>query len=897
MTDDNQSPENLRRSRKLFDEALQQPAETRLAWLRNAAGDDEALFHAVAGMLGTEDDQGTLSEIVGRAAASMATGGAPTRIGHYDIVGLLGEGGMGDVYLAQRADGEFTQRVAVKVLGSRRPGKEMIRRFQAERQILANLEHPNIARLIDGGETDDGLPYLAMEFVAGAPITTYCKERQLSIEQRLQLFRKVCAAVQHAHRNLVIHRDIKPTNILVTEGGEPKLLDFGIAKLLDPSDLDHTVVETLDSARLMTPRHASPEQVRGDSVTISTDIYSLGVLLYELLSGHFPYEITSNRPSDIEHAICDTEPPTPSSRLTGSLRTSVQPRAVAVAVKDLARQLGGDLDNIVLTAMQKDPERRYASAGELAEDIGNYLAHRPVRARADSFTYRAGKFLRRNRVAAVAATLVVATIAVASTLSVMRITEERDIAQSERLKAEAINDFMLGIFEISDPSESRGENISARQLLEAGARRVRFELNDQPAVQATMLRVLGEVYYSLGDLETAEPMLRDALQRLIDVHGEQSAEVATAKIALGIVMQDLNDYPQSAALFEEGMATRVAVHGYEHYGVVEAISTRAFHAEMDGDLDKALELNREALALAQRLSNGDHPFLAESMTKLAGTLRIIGNNEEAEPLLRDALAMRDRLYGGDHPESADTKRQLAGLLRETREFEEADRLYREVIATRELMLGPDHLEVAHSWNSYSQLLAEMGDDDAALTAHQNFVEILERAFDGPHPSFGAAYNNFGVMLSTSGDFEGAIRNYQLSIDMQDEVDLPERHPNRSYPLGGMANVFRKQQRFDEAEALYRDVLSLRLEHFPENHRLVSEIRSGLGATLTELGEHDEAERLLLQAVEAYEDQQGLQHPGALLTMERLATLYERSGNPAESARWTRLVEENEAADE
>lgn len=893
MTDDHQSAEQLHRSRKLFDEALQQPAETRLAWLRKAVGDDESLFHAVAGMLGTEENRGTLGEIVGRAAAQMAAGRAPSRIGHYDIVGLLGEGGMGDVYLAQRADGEFTQRVAVKVLGSRRPGKEMIRRFQAERQILANLEHPNIARLIDGGETEDGLPYLAMEFVAGSPITTYCKERRLGIEQRLQLFRKVCSAVQHAHRNLVIHRDIKPSNILVTDSGEPKLLDFGIAKLLDPSELDHTVVETLDSARLMTPRHASPEQVRGDSVTISTDIYSLGVLLYELLSGHFPYEITSNRPSDIEHAICDTEPPAPSSRLTGSLRNSEQPRAAAVAVKNLARQLGGDLDNIVLTAMQKDPERRYASAGEFAGDIDNFLAHRPVRARADSFIYRTRKFLRRNRVAAVAAALVVITVGVASTLSVIGIAEERDIAQSERLKAEAINEFLLGIFEISDPSESRGENISARQLLEAGTRRIRFELDDQPAVQATLLRVLGEVYYSLGDLETAEPMLRDALQRMIDVYGEQSADAATAKIALGILVQDLNDYEQSGKLFEESMATRVSVHGYEHFDVVEAISTRAFHAEMDGDLDKALELHREALTLARRLANGDHPFLAESMTKLAGILRIIGNNADAEPLLRDALAMQDRLYGGDHPESADTKRQLAGLLRETREFEEADRLYREVIATRELMLGPDHLEVAHSWNSYSQLLADMGEDEAALTAHQNFVEILERVFDGPHPSFGAAYNNFAVMLSTSGDFEGAIKNYQLSIDMQDAVDLPPRHPNRSFPLGGMANVFRKQQRFAEAEAMYRDVLSMRLESFPDDHRLVSEIRSGLGATLTELGQLDEAERLLQQAIESYEAQQGMQHPGALMTMERLAGLYERLGNQEESARWLRLVEENE----
>jgi len=893
-----ETPERWNRIRDLFREALEQPEASRLGWLRDATEGDEGLFHAVANLLGAADGPGSITGIVGRAAAELAKRDAPGSIGRYEVIGLLGEGGMGDVYLARRADGEYTQQVAIKVLGSRRPGKELIRRFQAERQILANLDHPNIARLIDGGETEDGLPYLAMEFVSGTPITAYCNEKRLTLPERLRLFAKVCGAVENAHRNLVIHRDIKPSNILVTDEGEPKLLDFGIAKLLEPGSVEHTLVETLDSARLMTPRHASPEQVRGDRITIATDIYSLGVLLYELLSGHFPYEVTSTRPADIERAICESDPPSPSSRvteMTGGTDTRAAAAERGATAGELKRLLGGDLDNIVLTAMQKDPERRYATVRELADDIRNFLAHRPVRARADSLAYRARKFLRRNRVPVTAAAVTILGIGAAIGISVARIAAERDAAEIERRKAEEVSDFMQRIFEVSAPEEARGEAISARELLDAGARRIRTELAGQPEVQATLLRVLGETYYSLGEREPAMELLREAVDRGRAVFGERSAETATAKLVLGFQLQDDGHYDEARALLEEAMATRRALFGDASFEVMEALSGLAFLAETAGDYEKAEVLHREALELGRSLTDEDDEFVAEAMTKLGGILRILGRNDEAETLFREALAMQERLYSGDHPQSADTKRQLAGVLRETRRFEESEKLYKEVIATRERMLGPDHLEVAHTWNSYSQMLSDKGDTEAAIRAHQNFIDILERVHDGPHPSFGAAYNNLAVMLQHQRDFEGALENYRLSVEMQDRVGLPPEHPNRSFPLGGIGAVFLLQERYAEAARIFRDVLPMRVANFPPEHRLVSEVKSSLGASLAGLGEFDEAERLLLEAAAAYEAEQGLSYPGTLTNMDRLVELYEKKGDAEEAGRWQSLVEAHDPA--
>ncbi|MEO1202661.1 MAG: serine/threonine-protein kinase, partial [Pseudomonadota bacterium] len=668
------------RIKSLFSAAMNQPADQRDAWLSEATNGDADLEAAVRELMTTaEDEDDGLEDVIRDAAVSLTPGAGMKRVANYEIERLIGEGGMGDVFLASRADGAFEQKVAIKILGVRRPGRDLVNRFRAERQILASLEHPNIARLIDGGETEAGIPYLVMEYVDGKPVDVYCDENKLGLRARLRLFLKICAAVQHAHQNLIIHRDIKPSNILVTSDGEPKLLDFGIAKILGPSLSDQTLVETIDSARLMTPRHASPEQIRGDKITVASDVYSLGVLCYELLSGLFPYELGSARAAEIEQAICDTDPAKPSARLTHSVRSDTQladdiAAARSARIGELARQLDGDLDTIVLNAMHKEPDRRYGTVRQFAEDIDLYLGHRPVRARPDRFGYRASKFLRRNAFPVTVASAAVAVVVAGTLFSFLRISSERDLAEAERAKAEAISGFMQDIFEVSDPAESRGEAISARQILETGSRRVRTELSDQPETQATMLRVLGDVYYSLGDWETSKAFYEDALAYFSREYGDGHPEVATASMALGVTVQYMGDLERAAELIDRAVELRESAYGRQSFELVEALTTRAFLRETVGDFVAAEADYRESLAIARRAAGGeDHEQVALAMSRLAGLYRILGRNDEAEPLLLDALAMQERVYGGEHPESSDTKRQLAGLLRETQRFEEAER--------------------------------------------------------------------------------------------------------------------------------------------------------------------------------------------------------------------------------
>ena len=492
--------------------------------------------------------------------------------------------------------------------------------------------------------------------------------------------------------------------------------------------------------------------------------------------------------------------------------------------------------------------------------------------------YRLSKFLRRNPIPVAAASAALAIAVTTTTLAFTRIAAERDLAESERRKAEAISGFMQQIFEVSDPEESRGANVSARDLLEEGARRVRADLTSQPDTQVTMMRVLGEVYYGLGDWDSARGQLEEALRRAGTLNAANSAEIATIKLLLGFVEQDQGRLDEAFVLMDEARRIRESLYGRYHFDVVEAISALAFLEESRGDYEASEALHAEALALSRDVAEGDHEFVAESMAKLGGLYRIIGRNDEAEPLLNDALAMQQRLYQGEHPQMSDTKRQLAGLYRETRRYEESEKLYLEVIDERIRMLGELHAEVAHTWNSYAQLLDSMGERERALQAYRHSLDLLERIHDGPHPSFGALYNNLAVTLKQQGQFDEALRYYQLSIDMQDAAELPPRHPNRSFPLGGMANAYLALDRFEESAALARNVLELRREHFDESHRLVSEVKNILGAALTGTGAFSEAEQILMDAYASFLAEYGESHPGVSLAAFNLAELFSARGD-------------------
>lgn len=499
--------EEQNRLTDIFNSALEREPSERGEFLRQACGQDEKLRAEVESLLGRYDsaflENAAGSEFLHDPISSETMIGR--QLGAYRIVQEIGHGGMAVVFLAERADQEYRKRVAIKMVKLGVDSKEILSRFRNERQTLASLDHPNIVKLLDGGSTEEGWPYLVMEYVEGTPIDEYCDGHQLSITERLEMFRSVCLAVQHAHQNLVIHRDLKPGNIMVTKEGVPRLFDFESAKLVNP-EYFQTPLVTRGDWRPMTPEYASPEQVRGETITTASDIYSLGVLLHQLLSGRRPYRGTPSSWMDVAQQVCKEEPEKPSSSVFRATRTSgnanaevaITPEAVSQARRtkpeELRRRLRGDLDNIVLKALRKEPQQRYSSAEQLTADIARHLGHEPIIAATASSGYRLRKYVRRHRVGVAASAgllLLLVAFAVVQAVELRRITRERD-------RANRIADFMSAMFKVSDPGQARGNSITAREILDKAAKNIDKGLASDPDLQAQMMEVMGIVYDNLG---------------------------------------------------------------------------------------------------------------------------------------------------------------------------------------------------------------------------------------------------------------------------------------------------------------------------------------------------------------------------------------------------------------
>jgi len=528
------------------DSLLQQSGELdsseRAGFLNEACGDDLQLQNAVERLLAHADRTlGWLKTPVEEAARELTFIGR--RIGSFVLLRVLGEGGMGRVFLAARADKQYQQFVAIKLMHAGLWQNEtMLQRFLGERQILANLSHPNIAHLLNGGMTSDGLPYLVMEYVSGASIDEYCREKCLSIEAKLELFCRVCAAVDYAHRNLVVHRDIKPANVLVTEDGAPKLLDFGIAKLLDPNNGGQTRPKTRPTERLMTPEYASPEQLRGESITTATDVYGLGVLLYELLAGGRPFAEQAGNPVEMMRQICEVDPRPPS---TVALRSPHRAHSEV-------RKLKGDLDHIVLMAMRKEPERRYSSAAELAADVSAYLNGYPVIACSKSWVYRARKFISCHKLAAITAMLLALSLAGFS--GAMAVLTPR--ANQERLRAKREATFLADIFQAAKPAEERGRMVTARELLDRGVSRLVKELAGQPVVRASLLYAIADAYCQLGLYDQAQKLAQRSFELRAQWLGPQNPSTADSLFLVAHATRLKRDYERAEPLFRPALNIR-----------------------------------------------------------------------------------------------------------------------------------------------------------------------------------------------------------------------------------------------------------------------------------------------------------------------------------------------------
>ncbi len=788
------------------------PAE-RGVFIAASCGDDAALRAELEALLrASEYTHGFLEKPLSEAARVVVEGTeqAGQLIGRYRVIRELGEGGMGRVYLAVRADEQYQQQVAIKLMhGGLVPSKTMLLRFRTERQILANLQHPNIARLLDGGVTDAGSPYLVMEYVDGVPIHKYCEGRP--IEERLKLFRTVCGAVEYAHANLVVHRDIKPLNILVTADGTPKLLDFGIAKLLDPNFAGAPAgTRTYATDRLMTPEYASPEQILGEPVTTATDVYALGTLLYELLAGTQPFAAQKLSPLAFARFITEVDPEPPSAAAA---------RNAQIPVAD-ARRMRGDLDNVVRTAMRKEPARRYASVAQFSADIEAYLEGYPLRAGADSWRYRAGKFLgRHKRGAAVTAAVVVLLVGSTIEMAVLaqRARREQAIAQQE-------SQFLASVFSASMPEESRGTTITARDLLDRGAKRIDRELAGQPEVQASMLRSIAAAYRSIGQYD-------------------QALSLAERSYAL---QSKLND----------GRNDQMA-------GILDLL------AELYRDkaqYDKAEPLFRKLVDVRRKIDGNQSPAYALTLSNFGECLYDDSKDAEAEPLLREALAIYKQ-QGPD--EGAPVRDYLALVLERKGNFQEAAQLLRECTEINLRTLGPNHPDYAISLHNLASDLIDLGDLDGAEAKLREALAATERSFGKTHPQMGYSLNNLGYVLIEKGQAPAAAPYLQQAL----EISLAHNganHPRTAGYRSNLSRVLLAEGKYDAAEKGFREALAIMTAAQASNTWAAAQMTAYLGMVYFDRGEYTEAEKLAREAMDIRRKLGGEQSPAYASSLVEIA---------------------------
>lgn len=869
-----------------FEQAIEQDAVNRSAFLADLWASEPEIAAEVEQLLLAHDRSGGILE----APVKPARGNAPEerRIGPYRVVNELGRGGMGVVYLAERDDGQFRRRVAVKLLRNSPDAEELHHRFLAERQILATLDHPNIAQLIDGGVTDGRLPYLVMEYVEGGPITEFCDRQRLTIRERLQLFLDVCSAVHHAHRNLIIHRDLKPGNILVTQRGQVKLLDFGIAKLLNPGMTAIAAPVTRAAQRVLTPEYASPEQLRGDPLSTTSDVYALGVVLYELLTGSRPHESGHPAPHELVNRVLQEEPERPSAAVLRSPDTASNRDATP---EHLSRDLRGDLDAIVMMALRKEPARRYGSADLLAQDIQRYFDGLPIIAHKGNRWYHVRKFVRRHRVAVTAAAIVATSLVGGAGIAVRQnaiAQQERDRAQQALAEAEQITEFLIGMFESNDPAQQRGKDVTAQDLLRRGQRQAE-ELRDHPLVQARMLEAIGRVYHATADYAQARALLERALSIREARLGVNHPDVAQTLSLLTETLRYQGRYVDADAAAQRALDIRVRAFGPDHPDVGASLMQAAAMAIFRADLDRAIDLTRRGVAVLER-SSASQQTLAAALSTLGATLSRRGEYEEAERHLRRAIAI-NRNLGAEQPQLANSIMSLAYVLDELPgRASEVEALYREGMEMRRRTLGADHPLYAYALGDLSIFLQGQGRNNEALQLAQQHVDLVTQIFGAEHPRTAEALSTSARALHRVGRTSEAIVVARRSAELRG-TSLGRDHNSYGAALHTLAIMLHAHGSTAEAEQLMHQAIAIFTNSSGgAESGLVALAYSDLGGFALDARRYKAAEQSLQHALRIYTDQRiRPAHKDYQNTLRRLVELYQKTGQPAEAARYRALL--------
>ncbi|HEY9504998.1 MAG TPA: serine/threonine-protein kinase [Gemmatimonadales bacterium] len=906
-------PAGLPRLAAIVDQAFTLDAVQRSAFLDQACIGEPALRAQVERLL-AGDAMAFLDSPAAALGAPLVASAYPpiddplldTTVGPYLVLERLGAGGMGAVYLAERADGQFRQRVVLKLIKRGMDSEEIHRRFLAERQILARLSHPCVARLLDGGVTTDGRPWFAMEYVDGEAITAHCARTRLGVAERVRLFEDVCRAVRYAHQNLVVHRDLKPSNILVTADGQVKLLDFGIAKLLHEATGDETL--TRAGTQVMTPEYAAPEQVRGEAVTTATDVYALGAVLYEVLTGLRAQPLERAAFTEIERVVCTVAPEAPSTAVARAFPTE----------RDRGRELRGDLDTIALKALQKEPRRRYPSADALLADLERYREGLPVNARPDSRLYRAGKFATRHR-GGVAATLAVFAALIGGLAVAAR---QATVARREATTATEVKNFVKGLFSVATPTESRGRQVTAAELVERGTRQVDSALARQPAVQLELLHFLGEVNRDLGLFPRAESLFQRStnlarrlygadglaeakelagwatvkffqgeypraasLQRsALDIRRRRGADDSTvgANLSdLAFTLQYQGAYAEAESLFLQSLAISRRLYGEHHLETATDLAHLGDVRWQARDVAGADSVLREALAIRRALLDLDHPLVLGTMHSLAGVLQAQGMLADAESLQRRVVEDERRVYRGAHPELATALQQLDQILEDRGKYAEAESVLVEALAVRRRFLAVDHPETRALQANLGVLRYRMGDLRGAEAATREALRSDERSLGPDHPTTLTIRQNLGAILTGLGRTAEAEPLLLAALEGRRRA-LGDSTSDVGQTLRNVGVLRARQRRWADAERAYRDAIAIERRTLGAEHPWIAQAKSGLGAVLVAQGRPAEAEPILQEGLAVQGAQHGPHDPRTLETMNVLGACLAARGRLVEA---------------
>ncbi len=887
-------PSRFQSLKELLQAALRLPIREREAYLRDACAGDSALFREAMTLISDES----------RATDLIKTGGAAdlldtrvaddifrlpseplqSRIGSYRIIETLGEGGMGAVYLAEQEE-PIRRRVALKLVKLGMDTKEVLARFDAERQALAMMDHPNVARVHDAGATEMGRPYFVMEYVDGTPITEYCDRERMSTKERLELFIPVCLAIHHAHQKGIIHRDVKPSNILVAvHDGKPvpKVIDFGIAKATGESPAERTAFTVMGQI-IGTPEYMSPEQATGaaEGVDTTTDVYSLGVLLYEILTGTLPFDPNEMRRAGWEtvvKTIRDVEPPKPSTRVSSIGDTAAEVAARRhTSVTGLRRQLRGDLDWVVMKAMEKVRSRRYTSAAEFAADLERYLHNQPVAASPPSTVYRMRKFARRYRTALAIAAFIIVSLSYVAFES----NRQRGAAVRARDESEAVTTFLSDMLGAVAP-EQGGREVSVRQVLDQAEGKIGEKLKGRPLIQARLMNTMGNVYRKLGLPEKAHPLLEGSLAIREKELGRNHRDVAQSLNDIANLVSMEGDRDRAKALYEEALAIRERVLPPDHPDIARSLNNLAATLQESGESEAALRIYQRILPMQERVLGPDHADVGRTHNNIARLLVGTGDYKGALPHIDLAVQIKEKAFGPDHIDVARSLAVKVTALYYLRDYAAARREMERVVSIAEKALGPDHPEFGVDLNQLGALLLSLEDYKAARPMFERALGILEKSLGPAHGSLDGPLRNLGKLCSETGDYEAA-RNYLERAISVDEAAFGAASRESSAPLLEMGVLNRRMRNYVSAKKNLDSALSIREQALGPEHPDVAEALAQMAELEREIGDNESARKHWERCLSIRERALGPEHPDVAETLELSASFLRAVGESARAS--------------